>query len=237
MLRLAPVIAVVVATALPARADVRAFTRTYEYGTQPEGKTAVELWHTQGKRAFEGALEIEHGLTEHWDAGLVTVVSHVAADDTAAAEALHLASVRLESRYRFADRAEWPVDLQLMLVAGKAFGRSDYAAGGRVIAARDFDRITVAANATIDVLAGAAREDTEVVLGWAAGATYSAHAKVRLGAETWGQAVVEGDLSAVAGPTLGLSPTSTFWITATAGFGLVDDAPDFEARAILGLEL
>jgi len=235
MLRAAAAAAVLAAA--PAHADVRAFTRTYEYGTQPEGKTAVELWHTQGKRAFEGALEIEHGLTEHWDAGLVTVFAQLADDDPVVAEPFHLDSVRVESRYRFADRAEWPVDLQLMLAAGKTFGRSDYDIGGRVIAARDFDRITLAANATTDVLAGAAREDTELVIGWAAGAAYSAHAKVRIGAETWGQAVLEGDTTASAGPVIGLSPTSTFWITATAGFGLVDDAPDFEARAILGLEL
>ena len=236
MLRLAAATVAVLAAA-PARADVRSFTRTYEYGTQPEGKTAVELWHTQSKRTFEGALEIEHGITEHWDAGLVTVLAQIDAADPAMAESLHLDSVRLESRYRFADRAEWPVDLQLQLAAGKQFGRSDYGIGGRVIAARDFDRITVAANAVGGVLFGSARADTDVVFGWAAGATYSAHAKVRIGAETWGQVVLEGDQSASAGPTLGLSPSSTFWITATAGFGLDDDAPSFEARAILGLEL
>jgi len=220
-----------------AHADVRSFTRTYEYSTQPEGKTAVELWHTQTKTAFQGALEIEHGITEHWDAGLVTVLAQVAGEDPAAAEPLHLDSVRLESRYRFADRAEWPVDLQVMITAGKQFGRSDYAIGGRVIAARDFDRLTVAANVLGDVLAGAARDDTDAVFGWAAGATYTAHAKARIGAETWGHAVMEGERSASVGPTLGLSPSSTFWITVTAGFGLADAAPDFEARAILGLEL
>ncbi len=32
-----------------AAAELRAFTQTFEYATQPEGTTSVQLWHT-GRR-------------------------------------------------------------------------------------------------------------------------------------------------------------------------------------------
>jgi len=98
-------------------ADRRSFTNTYEYSTVPEGKTALELWSTQGRRTwdrsspqfYEQILEIEHGLTDHWDMAYYTVLSQVAGD-AMTSEPLHLDEIKLETRYRLADRGEWPVD-------------------------------------------------------------------------------------------------------------------------------
>lgn len=68
-------------TVSSASADRRLFTSTYEYKTMPQGATALELWHTQARNtwdsddagsatALQNILEIEHGLTDHWDAAL-----------------------------------------------------------------------------------------------------------------------------------------------------------------------
>src|SRR5574338_894979 len=69
-----------------AHADRRMFTSTYEYKTVPEGHTALEFWHTESRDTWDNTtpqhlehiLEIEHGLTDHWDAALYTVFEQVA---------------------------------------------------------------------------------------------------------------------------------------------------------------
>jgi hypothetical protein len=236
-------LAVVALSSAPAHADVRSFTHTYEYSTVPQGRTAVELWHTQGRATwdksspqfYEGILEIEHGITDHWDMAFYTVIGQLAGDAMTTTP-LSLEEVKLETRYRLADRGEWPVDTLLYLELAKHFGESVYGIEGKVIVARDFDKVTVAANAITEVLVGNDQAETEVELGWAAGVTYTAHPKVRIGAETWG-ALEEEELYLSAGPAVNLSPSSNFWVTMTAGFGLTDEAEAFSARAIVGFEL
>ena len=101
-----------------AHADRRAFTHTYEYLTAPEGQTEVEL-HTEQARATWGdgaaetytfQLELEHGITDRWDIALYHVFEQSSGAPGAAVD-LHLAEIKLESRYRFAERGELPVDV------------------------------------------------------------------------------------------------------------------------------
>ncbi|MBS1122293.1 MAG: hypothetical protein H6Q90_4521 [Deltaproteobacteria bacterium] len=226
-----------------AHADLRSFTATYEYSTVPEGKTAVELWHTQGRntwdadtpQTFEQIVEIEHGLTDKWDIALYSVFEQIAGD-AMTAEPFHFAELKLETRYRLADRGEWPVDTLLYFEAAKHFGESAYAVEGKVIGARDFDRLTAAVNAIAELKFGKDRPETELELGAAAGLTYQVHPKVRLGAEAYGT-YEEAELALAAGPAVSLAGSSSFWITITAGFGLTDEADALRVRAIIGIEL
>lgn len=245
MLRFASAVtlAVLAVASSTARADRRSFTNTYEYSTVPEGKTALELWSTQGRRTwdssspqfYEQILEVEHGLTDHWDIAYYTVLSEVAGD-AMTSEPLHLDEVKLETRYRLADRGEWPVDVLLYLELSKHFGESHYGIEGKVIVARDFDKLTVAANAISEVVVGNDAAETEPELAVAVGATYEVHPKLRLGAETWG-ARAEGMNVLSAGPAINVAPSGNLWVTLTAGFGLTDAADKFSARAIVGIEL
>ncbi len=226
-----------------ADADLRSFTHTYEYSTVPEGRTALELWSTQGRSTwdhrtpqfYEQILEVEHGITDHWDMAFYTVLEQITGG-VASTAALHLAEVKLETRYRLADRGEWPVDVLVYLELSKHFGESVYGIESKVIVARDFDRLLVAANAISEIYLGKNAAELEPELAWAAGATYQAHPKVRLGAETWG-ALEAGDLYLSAGPVVSLAPSSNLWVAITAGFGITDVADAFSARAIIGLEL
>jgi hypothetical protein len=230
-----------------AHADLRSFTHTYEYATMPEGKTALEIWHTQTRstsdsnspQILESILEIEHGITEHWDLAFYQVFEQVAAG--ALSENFHLSEAKLETRYRLAERGEWPVDTLLYLEVAKEFGESLYEFEGKVIGARDFGDVTVAANAIVEVKVGKDAAETEPEVGWAIGATYQAHPKVRVGVETWG-AYEEEELYANAGPVINLAPASNFWTTLTLGFGLTDEAEGatfgfFSARILFGIEL
>src|SRR5689334_17280905 len=134
--------------AVPARADRRLFTYTYEYKTMPQGATAIEAWHTESRddwtslttQRMEHILEIEHGFTDRWDAALYTVFTQVAAEDPAGSEAFALHEMKIESRYRFADRGEWPVDVLAYGEVAKEFGASVYEVEAKAIIARDFDK-------------------------------------------------------------------------------------------------
>lgn len=229
-----------------AAADVRAFTETYEYSTQPEGTTAVQLWHTARRitwnndysEHFEHRIEIEHGLSEHWDVTTHTVLQQ------SGRNGLVLDRVTFGPRYRFADRAEWPVDLLLALVVGKIADQSGYPIELRIVAARDFDQLTLAVNAVGSLLVGKDIEDNaDTDVGWAAGASYQLHDKIRLGGELWGETggdeprPASDDVRVSAGPVIQFAPTSKFWAAGTAGFGLNDAADAFAVRVILGIEL
>ena len=225
-----------------ASADLRSFTHTYEYTTMPEGKTAIELWHTQGRATwdktspqfFQQIIEIEHGITDHWDFAFYTVFAQVSGD-AMVAEPYHLSETKLETRYRFADRGEWPVDTLIYGEVAKEFGESVYELEGKVIVARDFDKFTAAANAIVEIKVGNDVAETEPELGFALGATYQVHPKFRLGAETWG-AVEESELHLSVGPAVSWAPASNLWFALTAGFG-ISEAEKFAARAIVGIEL
>lgn len=229
----------------PASADRRLFTHTYEYKTVPQGHTAVELWHTEARdefggdvQALEQRLEIEHGLTDHWDAALYSVFTQLSSEDPMIPSqpyALH--EVKLESRYRFADRGELPVDIEAYGEVAKEFGESVWEVEAKGIFARDFDRLTAALNVIGEVKFGADVPETELELGWAAGMSYELHPKLNVGVETFGEIELEeSEVLASVGPALSLAPSSNLWVTFTAAFGF-DEAPAVSGRMILGIEL
>ena len=226
-----------------AHADRRSFTNTYEYSTVPEGKTALEMWSTLGRTTwhadspqfYEQILEVEHGLTDHWDIAYYTVLAQVDGDP-AMSSSLRLDEIRLETRYRFADRGELPVDLLVYLELSKHFGESVYGIEGKVIAARDFDKLLVAANAISEIHVGRDVEEIEPELAWAVGASYELDPKFRFGVETWG-ARDEGTMFTSVGPAISIAPGGNLWVAFTAGFGLTDASDKFVARGIIGIEL
>ena len=245
--------AVVIVLAAPsaARADRKSFTQTYEYATLPEGQTELELWHTESRdtwdhqpvERFEEKIEIEHGITDHWDASMYTVLTQVAGNGVAQDEPLGLDAVRFETRYRFADRGQWPVDTVGYLEVAKDFGKSLYEIEGKAIFARDFDRVTAAANLIGELVLGNDVPSATLDYGWAFGVTYEVTPKVRFGGETWG---FHDDLGTrwAAGPAISLAPTSRLWVSATAGFGFEDHVESddysgaaFSGRIIMGIEL
>lgn len=237
----------VVALAGVARADRRAFTETYEYTTMPEGQTAVELHTRQSRATFDGdaspqafvfQLEIEHGITERWDVALYHVFAQ-ASDGMGGGTGVALTEMKLETRYRFAERGERPVDFVIYGELAKQFGVGAYDVEGKAILARDFGRATVAANLIAEVGFGPDVAETELELGWAAGLTYEVSPRWKVGAETWGgfEAEHTDEVAASVGPALSWAPASRVWISATAGFGVTDEADAFSLAAIVGLEL
>ncbi|HEY5949487.1 MAG TPA: hypothetical protein VIV40_28530, partial [Kofleriaceae bacterium] len=186
-----------------ASADRRLFTSTYEYKTVPEGHTALEFWNTQTRPTWspddpgagtglEQILEIEHGLTDHWDAALYSVFTQFASEDPMVASTPYsFHELKLETRYRFADRGELPVDILAYGELAKEFGESVYEIEAKGIFARDFDDLTAAVNVIAEIETGKDVPETELELGWAAGVSYELHPKLSLGLETFGTVELE----------------------------------------------
>jgi hypothetical protein len=176
-----------------AAADRRLFTYTYEYKTVPQGHTAIELWHTQARATWdsdtaqelEHVLEVEHGLTDRWDAALYWVFGEsFTPSDPSMDDPFGLHEMKLETRYRFADRGELPVDILAYGEAVKVWGESLYEIEAKAILARDFDAVTASVNLIGAVELGT---ETEAEGGWAAGLSYEVHPKFSVGAETYGK--------------------------------------------------
>ncbi len=230
-----------------ARADRRAFTRTYEYTTMPEGQTEIEIYSTHSRATFDGAtspqsfvlqLEVEHGITDRWDVSLYHVFAQ-SSDGLGGGSPLALSEMKLRTRYRFAERGELPVDVLAYAEVAKDFGVGAYALEGKAVLARDIGRTTIAANLIAEVVVGNDVDEAEVELGWSVGASQEVTPAWKIGAETWGDFEAEhtDEIAASAGPALSWAPSAALWVTATAGFGLTDHADAFSVRAIIGFGL
>jgi hypothetical protein len=235
----------------PARADRKDFANTYEYSTTPAGQAEVELWHTELRdtwhadtpQRFEERVEVEYGITDHWDIAMYTFFQQVAAADPAVAEPLSFDAVHLETRYRLAERGELPVDTELYLELAKDFGASVYEIESKVILARDFDRVTCALNLIDEASVGRDVPGGENELGFSLGATYEITPKVHVGAETWGMHGGYGTRWAI-GPAIALAPSSRWWVAMTAGFGLATQSDAdldqslgaFSGRIVMGFD-
>lgn len=250
MLRAAlALLAVSAVTASSARADRRLFTYTYEYRTTYGGDTSLELWHTETRTTWdagdsgaatllESMLDIEHGLTDRWDVSLYFVATQTASHDPALpSQALRFDQIALDTRYRFADRGELPVDLLALARIAKQFGQGSFEAEARGVLARDLGAFTAAVNAIATVDFGPDVDETTFGLGWAAGLTYELHPKANLGVETYGTIDLErSDTRAAVGPVLAFAPTTDLWLALTASFG-IGDAPAVAGRLLLGIDL
>jgi hypothetical protein len=233
-----------------ATADRRAFTHTNEYQTQMEGVVEIEYWltHQQAKfdmassRALEQQIEIEYGLTDHWDLALYQNFTQAADGPFSYSE------TKLETRYRLGERGENPVDVLGYLEIERPQAGSTWKVEPKLVLSKDFAKTTVALNLIPELVISREKEDGtsktnfEFEPGWALGATFEASPKWKVGAETWG--AIEHpfksdarEVSAYAGPSISFAPSAKFWFAVTTGLGLTDDSKDFEVRSIVSVGL
>lgn len=223
-----------------ARADQRSFIRSYEYATQPRGNLELEIWNEieppRGNLAaalITNRVELEYGLTDHWDVSLYHVFQQGGPDH----EPLRLDSWRVESRYRLAERGEWPVDVMLYLEGERPTALADpFEIEEKLILARDLGRFGLVLNLVGEqkIFRGAERS-WEVDLG----ARYEVAPQLRVAAEVWTIQAVSGAGtvgSYYAGPSVSVA-TGRFWIQAGAGAGIGDSSSAFQFRSVLGFNL
>jgi hypothetical protein len=241
-----------------AHADRRAFTHTYEYMTMPKGDLELEFYNTQesydydteSATTFEQKVEVEYGITDHWDVSIYQVFG---GGEEAGNQGFGYQETQVRTRYRFAERGEWPVDVLLYFEIIKPFGVLGLGVEPKLVLARDFGPLTAVLNLALEVEAeeevtGTETEvEYEIEPEYALGVTYELVPEWKAGVESWGnlETFAETEEYAIyAGPAISWAPSSNFWATATAGFKLLgaddpagENEPDFSFRIILGLHI
>lgn len=222
------------------RADRRSFVRSYEYATQPQGNLEFELWNDVVRDgAWDAAatvhrFELEYGITDHWDAALY----HVFAQSPGAP--FRFDSWRVETRYRLAEKGEWPIDVMLYFeVERPAAFNEPFETEQKLILEREFGRFALVANILGEqkFLHAADKHLWEIDLG----ARYEVSPALRLAAETWTiHETTSGSTKSkyFAGPSLSVA-TGKFWLQIGVGFGLGIADTDSAAliRSVLGFNL
>jgi hypothetical protein len=233
---------VLAAASTPARADRRAFGYVYEYQTMSAGGLDIELWNTQSRpdfsaepSAYELKLETEYGITDHWDIALYQIFEQGL--ETSAP--LSYSATQVETRYRFAERGELPIDVLGYFEIVKPLRQDSVELEWKAILARDFGPVTVAANLIAELEIG---DETEFIPGWALGITYEPTPAWKIGAETFGELSEAADgeerkIHGWLGPSVSWAPSPKLWITGTAAFGLTSTSDDFLARLIIGISI
>lgn len=219
-----------------AAAEPRAFTRTYEYATLPEGETEVALWHAIDRNAWESSsrqelrerLQIGLGVLDQLEASLFAEFSQASGGD------FRFGALRLQARYRLVDRGEWPVNVVLHGEVAKQFSVGEYDLRGELDVTRDFGRLEAAANGIVNRPVGHDVHDAEATYAWAAGLSYELLTQLRIGAELFGDHVT-GTTRNDLGPVISVTPSKRLWLAVTAGFGLSEPSPAFAGQLIVGL--
>jgi hypothetical protein len=235
--------AVVLGQATAAHADRRAFGYTYEYNTMAAGGLDLELWNTQARSSFDGGAasgewkaEVEYGITDHWDLAVYQTFGQDGHDG-----AVGYRETSVESRYRFAERGQWPVDVLVYLEVAKGFGETAWDVEPKLVLARDLGKVSVNFNFAPEVQItkhGDAAVSTALSPRWALGAAYELSPRWKVGAETFGEADLDAKTtSAAAGPSLSWAPSTKLWVASTAAVGLTHDSDDFSLRFVLGIGL
>jgi hypothetical protein len=225
------------AASATARADRRAFTHTYEYQTMPQGGLDLEIWNAQTRPVLSGdatgqefKLETEYGITDHWDIALYQILSQ----SPEPGAPLQYSATTLETRYRFAERGEWPIDTLAYMEVKKSLIGSDTELEWKAILAKDFGSLTLALNLIAELVF---EDGTSFVPGWAFGATYEVVPSLKIGAETFGERSETSDLNAWVGPSISWAPPGKIWLAANTAFGLTSTSEDLIVQFIIGISL
>lgn len=233
-----------------ALADRRAYGTTYEAVTAPKGEIDVETWSTfapQGEisggpssRGVREMIELEYGITDHWDVALYNMIDMITSGETDSG----YAGLKLETRYRPSDRGEWFVDPVFYLEFQQLFrGDANQKYEAKLILAKDIGNVNIAANLEIEEeRMSDATWNTEVE--YAFGSSYALSKAWIVGAELFGKAEkadMEIENRSWVGPTLswagsGSGPLHGVWVTLAGGAGLGGAADPYYARAIIGFQ-
>jgi len=231
---------ITILAASAARADRRDFVRAYQYATQPQGNLEVEIWNdvdAPSAGGFDQAIvtprvELEYGLTDHWDVALYHVLEQQPASP------LHFDSWRLETRYRLAEKGVWPVDVMLYLEGERpAQFAEPWELEEKVILSRDFGSFEIVANLVAEQKLFHA--DQGHLWEIDAGARYEISPALHIAGEFWTtQETVNGVTagSYYAGPSISWA-SSRIWVQLGAGFGLGDSSGATFVRSVLGFNL
>lgn len=214
-------------------ADRRAYVWTYEYLTVPQGETELEYYYTLENKdlggfmdttKFKHWIELEHGLTDHWDFSIYqTFVQNPG-------EQLKYEGLKLRTRYRFSERGVLPVDPLIYLEYIRVFEELEDKIEAKLILARDIWKINMSLNLVgeIEKKGGEEWENEEKAL---LGINFEPIPAIKIGGE-----YEVAEKKAYLGPTLSFASGEN-WVTIGTRWGLTEETRDFDLRLLIGIGL
>jgi len=198
------------------------------------GETAMELFFTiaapdmdslKNNTDSEHQLEMEIGMTDHFDVGFYQVISQ------AAGGSVHYDGFKLESRYRFGEKGDYFLDPLIYLEYMGVPDFSQHVFEAKFILARDFGPTNLSLNPLIEISSG---DESETEFEYALGISRKINDLLRLGLEAKG-----GEAGNYIGPVISHGAGGT-WVALGSAFGVgdIDEGhPEFELRLLMGFEL
>jgi hypothetical protein len=217
-----------------AYADRRGYVWTYEYHTLPKGDIELEqylttelpdLGNTKVNR-WKYWLEVEYGITDHWDISLYQMFKNVNKENNSWSE---YDGFKVRTRYRFGEKGLTFIDplLYLEYIRNDDFSKPNILEG-KLILAKNIKRIDFSYNL---IFKGELESDGVTEHEYAAGMSYEIIPAFKFGMESKGN-YTEDEYSI--GPTISWA-TQKFWITIGSVFGLNRRTRDLDIRMIFGI--
>lgn len=217
-----------------AYADRRSYVWTYEYMTMPKGMTEIEYYlttivpdtHKSNVNTWKHWLELEYGITNHWD---IAMYQQFKQSNKSNGADFEYDGFKIRTRYRIGKKDQFPLDslLYLEYIRDDDFSKPD-ALEGKIILAKDVDKFNFAYN---QILKQELESGGETEHEYAFGANYKICPTFKLGLESKGNYTKE---KYYLGPVVSLS-AKRFWASFGAVFGLNDRSDDIQTRAIIGV--
>ncbi|MFQ5869378.1 MAG: hypothetical protein ACE5JC_05705 [Candidatus Zixiibacteriota bacterium] len=215
-------------------ADRRSYVWTYEYKTVEKGEAEVESYFTlstpdigkiKGTMGSEHQIELEVGMTEHFDFSIYQVFSQNPG------EGLEYKGFKLRSRYRIGEKGRYILDPLIYL---EYKGKPDFSEHGvefKLVLAKDAGRFNIALNPVFEF---ERKQEWEFEPEYAVGISYEIGELLRVGLEAKGSE--DGDYL---GPVVSHG-REDLWVTLGSAFqvGEIEDGkPEFQIRMLLGVGL
>ncbi len=215
-------------------ADVRSYVWTYEYMTMAKGRAEFEYYLAtevadtakSNVNTWKHWLELEYGITDHWD---VAVYQMWKQKNTATTSTSEYDGFKIRTRYRVGEKGRFFVDPLLYLEYIRNDDLSKPNVGeAKLILAKDIGSLNISYNQVIKRnLEKEGKTDHE----YAAGISYRFLPAFKMGIESKGNYAKE---ECSVGPTFSFV-ANKFWVSFGAVFGLNERSNDLLARMIVGI--
>ena len=213
-------------------ADKRSYVWTYEYLTLEPGNWEIEYYNTlsttdashfRGNTSTTHQIELEVGMTEHFDFAVYQVFSQVPG------AGFNYDGFKLRSRFKIGEKGEFFVDplIYLEYIASPDLQNNEIEA--KLILARDFGKFNISLNPILACEKNGA-EEWEFTPEYALGFNYSFSELFTLGLESTGS-----DKGIYLGPTI-THGNKDVWVGISPMFAMNDvdpGRPEFKLRMIL----
>ncbi|HEY4717042.1 MAG TPA: hypothetical protein VII00_08050 [bacterium] len=215
-----------------AAADRRSYVWTYEYLTIPAGEGEIEYYYTQQTGSLNNFtdttilkhwVEIEHGITDHWDIALYQTFAQKPESS------LIYEGFKIRTRYRFSESGILPVNPLLYFEYIRNFPEKEDEFEGKLILGKNIKRFNISANIVgeFKIEDGKVETEPEAILA----VSFEPGPNFKLGTE-----YEISEKKAYLGPTVSFA-SGERWTTMGVRWGLTENSRDLDFRLLIGIGL